>query len=106
VKKIFEKILVPFAMSTFGPITLLASGRSLRQEEEVLRARIERVLEGRGKERLAGLDGLVRIVVELRALPAQRLLLRLLRVGLPLHILTFGMAMALLVVHVVAVMKR
>ncbi|MDI1449179.1 cyclic nucleotide-binding domain-containing protein [Polyangium sp. 6x1] len=106
VKKIFDKILVPFAMSSAGPLLLLASGRTLRQEEEVLRARIERVLEGRGKERLAGLDGLVRIVVELRALPAQRLLLRLLRVGLPLHILTFGMAMALLVVHVAAVMKR
>lgn len=106
VKKIFEKILVPFAMSTFGPLLLLASGRTLRQEEQALRARIDRVLEGRGKERLAGLDGLVRIVVELRALTAQRLLLRLLRVGLPLHILTFGMAMALLVVHVAAVMKR
>jgi hypothetical protein len=82
------------------------SGRTLRQEEATIRAKIDRLLEGRGKERLAGLDGLVRIVVERRALPAQRLLLLVLRAGLPLHILTFGLAFALLVVHVVAAVKR
>ena len=57
------------------------------------------MLEGRGKERLAGLAELVRIVVELRALPAQRGLLALLRVGLPIHVVTFGIALALLILH-------
>jgi hypothetical protein len=40
-------------------------------------------------------------VVELRAITAQRWLQRLLRVGLPLHVVTFAMACALLVAHVV-----
>ena len=106
VKKIFEKILLPYTKSPLGPIALLASGRSIRAEEQSLRARIDRVLEGRGKERLAGLDELVRIVVELRALPAQRGLLFALRAGLPAHVVTFGIALALLVVHVIASTRR
>jgi Fe-S-cluster-containing dehydrogenase component len=100
VKKLFERILVPYAQSTFGPLALLASGRRLREEQDALHARIDAVLEGRGKERLAGLAELVRIVVELRALPAQRLLLLTLRAGLPAHIVTFAIAIALLLVHV------
>jgi Fe-S-cluster-containing dehydrogenase component len=106
VKKLFDKILVPYTKSVPGPLLLLASGRTLRQEEAALRERIDRLLEGRGKERLAGLDGLVRIVVERRALPAQRILLFVLRAGLPLHILTFGLALALLAVHVVTAVRR
>jgi Fe-S-cluster-containing dehydrogenase component len=100
VKKLLEKILLPYARSPLGPIALVASGRSLREEETALSARIDGVLEGRGKERLAGLADLVRIVVELRALPAQRALLALLRVGLPVHVVTFALALALLVLHV------
>jgi hypothetical protein len=38
-------------------------------------------------------------VVELRALTAQRLLLGALRVGLPVHVVTFGLATALLLLH-------
>ena len=55
---------------------------------------------------LAGLAELTRIVVELRALPAQRLLLGVLRVGLPLHVATFGIAMAMLVLHVMFALGR
>jgi hypothetical protein len=106
VKKIFEKILLPYTKNPLGPLALLASGRSMRAEEQILRTRIERVLEGRGKERLAGLDELVRIVVELRALPAQRGLMFALRAGLPAHVVTFGIALGLLVVHVIAVTRR
>jgi Fe-S-cluster-containing dehydrogenase component len=100
VKKIFEKILLPYTKNIAGPVLLLASGRRLRDEEKALRARIDRVLEGRGAERLAGLAELVRLVVELRSLPAQRLLLRVLRVGLPLHVITFMLALVLLVLHI------
>jgi CRP-like cAMP-binding protein len=106
VKKLLEKILLPYARSPLGPLALLASGRSLREEQAALRARIDEALEGRGKERLGGLDELCRIVVELRALPAQRLLLGALRVGLPLHIVTFGVAMAMLVLHVTLALWR
>lgn len=106
VKKIFEKILVPYTKQPLGPLFLLFTGRSLREEEAHLRERIEVVLEGRGRERLAGLDGLIRIVVERRALPVQRLLLLLLRVGLPAHVVTFTLALALLVVHAATAVRR
>ncbi|WP_437961534.1 cyclic nucleotide-binding domain-containing protein [Sorangium sp. So ce119] len=101
VKKIVEKILVPYVQSPLGPLALLASGRGLREEERALRARIDEVLEGRGAERLAGLAELIRLAVELRALPAQRALLAALRGGLPAHIVTFGVAAALLVLHAI-----
>jgi len=103
VKKIFERILLPYVKRPFGSLALLASGRSLREEERAIRVRVDGVLEGRGADRLAGLEELVRLVVELRAVPAQRWLLRVLRVGLPLHVVSFVFAMVLLVLHIVAV---
>ncbi len=99
VKKLFERVLVPYAKSPLGPLLLILSGRRLRDEEQALRARIDVALEGRGQERLAGLAELIRVVVELRALPAQRWLFRALRVGLPLHVVTFGVATAMLLLH-------
>jgi hypothetical protein len=99
VKKILERFLLPYAASPLGPLALLASGRLLREEEAALRARIDAALEGRGKERLGGLAELVRIVVEMRALGAQRGLLLTLRAGLPLHIVSFAIALALLGLH-------
>jgi Fe-S-cluster-containing dehydrogenase component/CRP-like cAMP-binding protein len=106
VKRIFEKLLLPYARSQVGPLSLLVSGRTLREEEAVLRARIDTVLEGRGKERLAGLAELTRVVVELRALPAQRWLLRTLRAGLPVHIVSFAIAIALLGLHAILALWR
>ncbi len=106
VKKLFEKILVPYTKQPLGPVWLLLSGRSLRDEENALRKQIDVVLEGRGKERLAGLDGLIRIVVERRALPVQRFLLLALRVGLPGHVVTFTIALAMLVVHALTAVRR
>ncbi|MCC6553231.1 MAG: cyclic nucleotide-binding domain-containing protein [Polyangiaceae bacterium] len=99
VKKVFEKILLPDARSPIGPLALVLSGRRLREEERALRARIDAILEGRGAERLGGLAELIRVVVELRALPAQRWLLFALRAGLPVHVVTLGVALALLVLH-------
>ncbi|MFO0593332.1 MAG: cyclic nucleotide-binding domain-containing protein [Polyangiaceae bacterium] len=105
VKKLFEKVLVPYTKSVFGPAVLLVSGRRLRDEQRALQTRIDTLLEGRGQERLAGLTNLLRIVVELRALPAQRFLLRTLRAGLIAHIATFAIAVALLVVHIVTALR-
>lgn len=101
VKKLAERILLPYARSRLGPLWLLLSGRDLRAEQRALEARIGRVLEGRGRDRLAGIDDLVRVVVEIRSLPAQRLLVTILRVGLPLHVVTFTAALVLGVAHVV-----
>ncbi len=106
VKKLFERVLVPYAKSPLGPLRLILSGRRLRDEEQALRARIDVGLEGRGQERLAGLDVLIKIVVELRALPAQRWLFRALRVGLPLHVVTFGVATAMLLLHAALAIVR
>jgi Fe-S-cluster-containing dehydrogenase component/CRP-like cAMP-binding protein len=106
VKKIFERLLLPYAKSPLGPARLLLSGRRLREEEEAVRARIDKVLEGRGAERLSGLRELVRLVVELRALPAQRWLLRALRAGLPLHVITFCVAVVMLGLHVAFALAR
>ncbi|WP_437683827.1 cyclic nucleotide-binding domain-containing protein [Sorangium sp. So ce131] len=106
VKKLVEKVLVPYVQSPLGPLALLASGRGLHAEERALRARIDVILEGRGAERLAGLAELIRIAVELRALPAQRALLAALRAGLPAHIVSFGVAAALLVLHVLTASAR
>ena len=105
VKKLFEKVLVPYTKSVFGPTLLVLSGRRLRDEQRALQTRIDTLLEGRGQERLAGLTNLLRIVVELRALPAQRFLLRALRAGLIAHIATFAIAVALLVVHIVTALR-
>ena len=74
VKKLFESVLSPYAKRPFGWLWLLLSGRSVSRKRELLRARIDGMLQGRGSERLAGLDQLIGTVVELRALPAQRLL--------------------------------
>jgi Fe-S-cluster-containing dehydrogenase component/CRP-like cAMP-binding protein len=117
-KRVAEKLLLPYATSPLGPLALLASGRRLKDEEARLRARIGALLAGPGaaqggegsasellaNPRLAGHEQLVRIAVELRALPAARLCTALLRVGLPLHIVTFCLALALLALHVGSVL--
>lgn len=99
-KAVTEKLLVPYSRAPLGPLALIASGRTLSQERSALRARVDAVLEGRGKDRLDGLDDLVRIVVELRALPARRLLTFCLRGLVPAHLLGTGILLVLLVLHV------
>ncbi|MEX1362511.1 MAG: cyclic nucleotide-binding domain-containing protein, partial [Nannocystaceae bacterium] len=74
VKTIAGRVLVPYARAPLGPLMLLASGRDLAAEQVRLRERIDRMREGRGDGRLAGLDDLVRTAVELRALPLRRVL--------------------------------
>lgn len=100
VKAVAEKVLLPYAKRVIGPALLVGSGRDLRAEEKRLRARIDATLEGRGRDRLEGIDDLVRTAVELRALPAQQVLTVSLRALLPVHIVSFALALVLLVFHV------
>ncbi|MCH9683942.1 MAG: cyclic nucleotide-binding domain-containing protein, partial [Deltaproteobacteria bacterium] len=100
VKTIGSRVLVPYARAVFGPWALLLSGRSVAAEQARLRARIDAMRQGRGQGRLAGLDELVRIAVELRALPVRRVLTAGLRGWLPLHIVVSAVALALLGLHV------
>ena len=100
VKKIVEKVLAPYARSALGPVALVLSGRTLREEQERVREDVDGMLEGRGGDRLAGLDDLVRTVVDLRALPARRVLTAALRLWLPAHVVLTGLVLAGLVLHV------
>jgi ferredoxin len=100
VKAIAEKILVPYARAPFGSLALLLTGRTLADEEARLGAAIDRMLQGRGRTRLGGLSELVKVVVELRALPLRRALTFLLRGLLPLHVVATGVLVALLALHV------
>jgi Fe-S-cluster-containing dehydrogenase component/CRP-like cAMP-binding protein len=114
VKALVDRRLLPYARRPLGWLALVASGRGLREEEAAVFARVGRALEADPRERaallasprLAGLDAIVRLAVELRALPARRWLLAALRAGLPLHIVTFGLAAALLVLHVAVALVR
>ena len=101
-KAVYARWLAPYARAALGGAAMLVTRRSLRQEQARLRARVERVLGARAST-LDGLDDLIRLVVERRAVRAQRLLHALLRAWLPLHVVAVGVAAVLLVAHVVAV---
>ena len=78
----------------------MVSGRSLHRERQRVRAQVDAVLEGRGGGRLAGLDELIKTVVEARALPARKWLSRVLRWGLPIHIVVSAIALGMLLLHI------
>jgi hypothetical protein len=108
VKTIAARILVPYARSTIGSIALLCSSRSLDDERSRLRKRIESILASRpaAAEKLAGVEDLVSIVVELRAAPIRRAITFALRAWLPLHIGSMAIALALLAVHIAQAVMR
>ena len=98
-KTLWARILRPYAKSPVGPLALTLSGRTLGDEQRRIRARITTVLAGRAGDKLAGLDALIRLAVERRALPAQRVLQTTLRAWLPLHVALSAIALVLLVLH-------
>jgi hypothetical protein len=103
-KAVYARWLAPYARAPLGALTLVLGGGTLREEERRLRARVEAVLGARAAT-LDGLGDLLRLVVERRALRAQRLLQGLLRVGLPVHVVTVAVTVALLVLHVALVTR-
>jgi len=105
VKTLFVKALRPYRRSALGPTSLVLSGRTLRAEEKVVRARLDVLTGGKKGDALAGVDDLVRLVVEHRAVRAQRLLTLLLRGWLVPHIAATVAASILLVLHVAAVSR-
>ncbi len=106
VKTLYGRVLRPYRASFAGPVLLAVSGRPLREEEEHVRARAVALLAGRSSERLEGLDELVRLVVEHRAVGSLRLLTFVLRGWLPVHLAATGTALVLLAAHLVAVLVR
>jgi Fe-S-cluster-containing dehydrogenase component/CRP-like cAMP-binding protein len=92
VKRAFVETLAPYQRAPLGPLLLLLSGRSLRDEEAALGRR--------AGVREAG--PLVRLVAEHRAVRAQRILTMILRGWLVPHLAATTAALVLLVLHVVA----
>ena len=92
VKRAFVDTLAPYQRAPLGPLLLLVSGRSLREEEAELGKRAG-VREA---------TPLVRLVVEHRAVRAQRILTAVLRGWLVPHLAATTAAILLLVLHVVA----
>jgi hypothetical protein len=104
-KVVMEKLLLPYARAPLGPLWLLGSGRSLGEERRAVRARVDAVLKGQGGDRLDGLDELIGVVVELRALPARRLLNACLRGSVIAHVVGTGMVLCLGVLHVLQMVR-
>ncbi len=103
-KAVYARWLAPYARAPLGAVALVLGGRTLGEEQKRLRARVEGVLGARTAT-LDGLDDLLRLVVERRALRAQWVLQGLLRVGLPVHVVAVAVTLALLVVHVALVTR-
>jgi hypothetical protein len=107
-KAVFEHQVLPYVRNPFGWLGLFVSGRGLRREQARLRAGIEERL-GAGRpehdDRLAALDDILRLAVELRALPGRRFAGAILRGFLPLHIVLAALVLALLVAHVVGALR-
>lgn len=94
-KQVVAQVLVPYTRSLLGPLALLVSGRSLAQERRRLATRI-----GGDAALPPALHDMVRTVVQLRAWPLRVGLSALLRVFTPLHVLSTGLLVALLAVHI------
>jgi len=105
VKAIFARVLRPYALAWLGPLALLASGRTLREEQAHLGERIRHTLAGQGEGKLDGLDAVVRLAVDRRAVRAQRLLQGSLRVWQPVHVVGTVIVVILLLLHVVAELR-
>ncbi|MCA9634246.1 MAG: cyclic nucleotide-binding domain-containing protein [Myxococcales bacterium] len=103
VKKIAERVLLPYARSPVGPLWLFLSGRSAGEEQARLESRIDEILQGRGAERRLGLDQLTKIAVELRALPLRRVLTFSLRAWHTPHAMLSVLLLIFLLLHVVSV---
>jgi Fe-S-cluster-containing dehydrogenase component/CRP-like cAMP-binding protein len=100
-KQAYARVVAPYAGAVLGPLALLARRTSLREEEARLKERVSRVFERRAAD-MDGLEDVIRLAVERRAVAAQRLLQLVLRGWLPLHVVAAAIAMGLLVVHVIA----
>jgi Fe-S-cluster-containing dehydrogenase component/CRP-like cAMP-binding protein len=105
VKTLFLKVLRPYRQSIGGPWLLIFSRRTLHSEERIVRDRLDALTGGKKGQALGGIDDLVRLVVEHRAVRAQRLLTWTLRGWIVPHLAATAAVIVLLVLHVVAVSR-
>jgi hypothetical protein len=112
-KRLAAERLLPWARAPLGSLALLLSGHDLAAARARLRERVEEWLpselrEGAGHpharaEALAGLEPLLRTVVELRALPLRRALSAALRGWLAPHVLLTGALLVALITQILMV---
>jgi CRP-like cAMP-binding protein/Fe-S-cluster-containing dehydrogenase component len=106
VKRMTSDFLLPWARRPLGGVALLLLGGELGDQQARLRARIDAALPEDLRSQpqaLTGMDDCIRIVVELRALPARRLANAMLRGWLMPHVLLTGALLVALIVHVLIV---
>jgi Fe-S-cluster-containing dehydrogenase component/CRP-like cAMP-binding protein len=96
-KTAYARALGPYRTALFGSAALALSGRSLREEEARLRAAVP--------VKVSGLDHLVRLVVERRALRVVRFHTWALRAWAMPHVAFAIASLILLVVHVLQVTR-
>lgn len=99
-KRLTAAVLVPYVRRPGGGLVVLLSGRSLAEEQQRLRTRLERQLGAERLDRMEGLDEVLAAVVDARASTPRRMLRLLLRGWLPPHIVCSGLSLVLLAVHV------
>ncbi|HEV8245479.1 MAG TPA: hypothetical protein VGP93_06915, partial [Polyangiaceae bacterium] len=104
-KKLMQRVVLPYLHSPWAMLTLLVSGRSLAEEEARLSARVHRLLDGRGGREQDAISAALGTAVELRARLARMALERVLRASGPLHALSAAIFLALLVLHVIGVWR-
>jgi Fe-S-cluster-containing dehydrogenase component/CRP-like cAMP-binding protein len=98
-KTVYERVLAPYDRAFSGPLAFALAGRTLRDERGRLGKVIVDMLEGRGEDKRAELDEVVRVVVERRALEAKRWALFALRSTTVVHVLATTVALALALAH-------
>ncbi len=106
IKLLVRRVLLPYARAPWGALLLAASGRTLRQEEARLNQQLFDMLGEKASAHAADIAELTRTVVEIRALPARRILTFVLRAVLPAHVLTLGLLCVFLAVHLLSVWGR
>lgn len=102
-KAAYARWLAPYAGAWLGGPCLIFAGRSLRDEERRLRTEIGRAIGARIGH-LDGIDDLIRLAVERRAVSAQRLLQAALRTVVPVHVVWVAVTAVLLLAHVASVL--
>jgi hypothetical protein len=101
-KAAYTRWLAPYARAWLGGLRLILGRRALRDEERRLRSEIERTIGARIRH-LDGIDDVIRLAVERRAVSAQRLLQGALRTVVPVHVVCVAVTAVLLLAHVASV---
>lgn len=107
VKAVYARVLGPYRRSPIVRARLFfSSGRTLDAETRALEDEVRRALEGRGGERLVGLEPLVAAIVEDTAFRVARPAMIALRAVVPTHAVAAAALVLLVIVHAISEVFR